>query len=438
MRNYRKAMTSILAAVLLAALSIPVSGAPQNTGSSAESDVITSLMTVQDRLNAIEAKKGESEAYLSELKAQLTELSGQLNTLQDQYSEKRAELDLVSQQLTDAEKTASEQRRNMALRIQYMYENSMGSGFLDAVFSSDNFQDILTRAENIKELSEFDRRMLAEYVAVCEDIETKQKTVEQEQKEISRLEGESLEKRAEIQTLYEETLSDIQEMTEAVKEGHEEEARLLTSIQEQEAQLAVFLTPAAQQVAAAEQYAQGVHAASTDQYAQGAYAAPTAGTGTNAAQNSVSGDSTAAGTEQKAAESESAAETGDTAAAESAAETGSAAAESAGTQTASEKTSSWDGSVLTRASGVNQGPSGKETYYNLNMSGVVDIMRNMGNTDQYWVRDDGVKMLGDYVMVAADLETHPRGSIVESSLGEAIVVDTGALEKEQLDIAVTW
>ena len=72
------------------------------------------------------------------------------------------------------------------------------------------------------------------------------------------------------------------------------------------------------------------------------------------------------------------------------------------------------------------------------MAGVVSIMRNMGNNDQYWVRDDGVKMLGDYVMVAADLETHPRGSIGESSLGEAIVVDTGSLEKEQLDIAVAW
>ena len=65
-------------------------------------------------------------------------------------------------------------------------------------------------------------------------------------------------------------------------------------------------------------------------------------------------------------------------------------------------------------------------------------MRNMGNSDPYWVRDDGVKMLGDYVMVAADLQEHPRGSIVESSLGTSIVVDTGCLEKDQLDIAVDW
>lgn len=101
----------------------------------------------------------------------------------------------------------------------------------------------------------------------------------------------------------------------------------------------------------------------------------------------------------------------------------------------------WKGPVLTRSKGVVHGPSGKETYYNLNMSGVVSIMRNMGNTDEYWVRDDGCKMLGDYIMVAANLNIHPRGSIVETSLGEGIVCDTGGFAKKnpyQIDIATTW
>ena len=101
----------------------------------------------------------------------------------------------------------------------------------------------------------------------------------------------------------------------------------------------------------------------------------------------------------------------------------------------------WDGSVLTRSKGVNYGPSGKETYYNLPMQGVVNIMRRMGNNDPYWVRDDGCKMLGDYIMVAANLDVHPRGSLVETSLGTAIVCDTGGFAKNnptQLDIAVNW
>ncbi|MBR0474400.1 MAG: hypothetical protein IJJ19_05320 [Erysipelotrichaceae bacterium] len=101
----------------------------------------------------------------------------------------------------------------------------------------------------------------------------------------------------------------------------------------------------------------------------------------------------------------------------------------------------WDGTVLTPRLGTIYGPSGKETYYNLPMGGVVAIMRRMGNTDEYWVREDGVKMLGDYIMVAANLEIHPRGTLVETSLGTGLVCDTGGFATNniyQIDIAVDW
>ena len=101
----------------------------------------------------------------------------------------------------------------------------------------------------------------------------------------------------------------------------------------------------------------------------------------------------------------------------------------------------WKGPVLSKSRGTITGPSGKETYYNLNMSGVVRIMRRMGVEGEYWVRDDGVKMLGDYVMVAANLDLRPRGSLIETSLGTAIVCDTGGFARRnptQIDVAVAW
>ena len=100
--------------------------------------------------------------------------------------------------------------------------------------------------------------------------------------------------------------------------------------------------------------------------------------------------------------------------------------------------------VLTKVNGTINGPSGKETYYNLNMTNVIKIMRNLGYDAEeypYWVRDDGVKMFGPYVMVAANLVIRPRGTIVQTSLGKGIVVDTGEFAKydtTQIDIAVTW
>ena len=68
---------------------------------------------------------------------------------------------------------------------------------------------------------------------------------------------------------------------------------------------------------------------------------------------------------------------------------------------------SWTGDVLSKSKGVVNGPSGRETYYNLNMTSVINSMRRAGYSEAeypYWVREDGVKMLGNYVMVAAPSE----------------------------------
>ena len=101
----------------------------------------------------------------------------------------------------------------------------------------------------------------------------------------------------------------------------------------------------------------------------------------------------------------------------------------------------WDGPVLNPSSGTVTGPLGKETYYNLDMSGVVSHMKGLGYEHEYWIREDGVKMLGDYVMVAANLNMHPKGSIIPTSLGMAIVCDTGGFahsNPNQIDVAVNW
>ena len=97
--------------------------------------------------------------------------------------------------------------------------------------------------------------------------------------------------------------------------------------------------------------------------------------------------------------------------------------------------------VLTKRGGVNYFDGHKETYYNLSMKKVVSNAQNRGIEGDYWEREDGAKMIGDYIMVAADQSIHPYGSLVETSLGTGIVVDTGTFIKtnpQQIDIATTW
>ena len=96
------------------------------------------------------------------------------------------------------------------------------------------------------------------------------------------------------------------------------------------------------------------------------------------------------------------------------------------------------GDCLNPEDGINYYYGTLETYYNLDMSGVVDWMHDLGYQGDYWVRDDGVKMFGDYVMVAAEYDQYPKGSVVETSLGTGLVCDTGEGGYDWFDIATAW
>ena len=104
----------------------------------------------------------------------------------------------------------------------------------------------------------------------------------------------------------------------------------------------------------------------------------------------------------------------------------------------------WEGSILTKEIGGNMGPAGRETYYNLPMQNCINKMRELGFSEEeypYWVRDDGAKMLGKYVMIAANWKIRPLGTVIETSLGWSIVVDTGEFVADYpygVDIAVDW
>ena len=100
---------------------------------------------------------------------------------------------------------------------------------------------------------------------------------------------------------------------------------------------------------------------------------------------------------------------------------------------------------LTKSGGVFDGPSGRETYYNLPMGRVISNMRNLGydvETYPFYVREDGAKCLGEYVMIAADYDIRPIGTVVETSLGYGLVCDTGGFASgvvtTNLDCATAW
>ena len=109
-----------------------------------------------------------------------------------------------------------------------------------------------------------------------------------------------------------------------------------------------------------------------------------------------------------------------------------------------EQAYSWQGPVLTAEMGVNDGPTGKETWYDEPMDAFIQFIYDLGFEGTHWIREDGVHMwtdsTGDYVICGAYLPKYPRGTKVHTSLGPGIVLDTGYFYygEDQLDIATIW
>ena len=100
-----------------------------------------------------------------------------------------------------------------------------------------------------------------------------------------------------------------------------------------------------------------------------------------------------------------------------------------------------DGSVLTAIGGVNYYFDQRETWYNMDMTFIVERAHRWGLEGEYWIRDDGCKMFGKYIIIAANLDTHPFKTLVPTSLGMGIVLDTGGFAKKHpygIDIATNW
>lgn len=85
----------------------------------------------------------------------------------------------------------------------------------------------------------------------------------------------------------------------------------------------------------------------------------------------------------------------------------------------------------------------RESYYYYQPH-MVNYMRDLGYSENdypYWVRDDGVQMFGEYVVVAADPSIYWYGDLIPTSLGMGMVCDLGGVSEEwyeYVDIGTTW
>lgn len=219
------------------------------------------LAQQQSDMASLESKKQELESYLEELNAQYTDLTNSVSELGIQAAEKEEQLKTLNTQLEEAKATADKQYQDMKKRIVYMYENGSAS-MLELLLSSEDLAQFLNRAENIAQISQYDRDMLAKYKALQADIKAQEKQAEEEAQNINELLAEKSAKQQEVQALTASTNENIQSYIYQISASQDEISALNTQISNADSSIYSLLQAAEAEKAAQEaQVAQEAEAA---------------------------------------------------------------------------------------------------------------------------------------------------------------------------------
>ena len=201
----KKFSTKLLAAVVTSSLIVtPVMAAPST--------------------ESIEQEKAAAQSEAASLKSQLTEVVTQINQIEEDLTEKGEQIIQTTADLAEAEETEKQQYEDMKLRIKYMYEQGNGSA-VEALVTSEDFSDLVNKAEYVQNVHDYDREKLAEYVATKEQVAELKTSLEEEQKDLEEKEAQFTEKQESLNTMISSKEAEIADLDAELQEIAAEAAR---------------------------------------------------------------------------------------------------------------------------------------------------------------------------------------------------------------------
>ncbi len=138
------------------------------------------LNKVNNQLSKYEAEREEYQTYLDDQKSEMMNLMKDIAYYEAAVIEKEATIAEATVDLENAMLARDMQYEAMMVRIQYMYERGGGDNYLLLLLTSQDFTDLLNRADYIDSLYEYDRDMLSTYEQLVSGIAAMRDTLETE------------------------------------------------------------------------------------------------------------------------------------------------------------------------------------------------------------------------------------------------------------------
>ena len=264
----------LLAAVIVAAVGIvdfsTVSATSLKDAQDKKSQAQSNLDDINNTIGDLKSEQSQLENEKSQYDSQLMSLLTDMDVLEQDIANKQDEIDQANADLETAQQQEQTQYDSMKVRIQYMYEQGNDSVWT-AIIGAKSITDLLNRVEYVSEVYDYDRKQLTAY----------QETVQQ------------------VADLTEQLKNEMDEMEELQLSYEEQKTQLDSVIADLGAQISDFDTQLANAKTLASQYAQTIKEqndiiAKEEQKKKDREAAAAAAAATSAKSNATASTTTAA------------------------------------------------------------------------------------------------------------------------------------------------
>lgn len=255
----RSVISAILAAlVLLGAVSMPcmqtevnaVTQAEINAKKNEKAALQTKIKDQQTKMNALANEKAAMTEQKQALDEQQELMVQQLNVVKEELEMYRQMIVEKEEEARIAQENADYQLEQYKLHLRNMEEENLSNMYMDLLFSSEDFSDLITRIDTISEIMEYDTRVRnnylqakadaltakEEYEAAAAELEVKEVELNEE---ITSIEGEL----TTLQTQLEALQSDINGYASVIAEYEAAENAIDAQIKKMTEELKAQQTP---------------------------------------------------------------------------------------------------------------------------------------------------------------------------------------------------
>ncbi|MBQ2897055.1 MAG: peptidoglycan DD-metalloendopeptidase family protein [Clostridia bacterium] len=199
---------------------------------------IASAAPTQGQIDAVSKKKNEQQQKINEAKQKQQGFLDEKSSIEKKIDVAQSEIDDIQKDIDDAlsriaqkeeelalaEEKAENQYETMKLRLRTMYEDN-SSSYISLLFSGENFSDVFSYVELIKQLLNYDNNMYDNLLATKTSIEDAKTAIELEKEKYEQNQEAVISKRNELKGLksdLDSTISKLENDIEAYKKAYAE------------------------------------------------------------------------------------------------------------------------------------------------------------------------------------------------------------------------